>query len=617
MANSAPGVLSVKGLTVAYGTGGSAVSDVSLTLRPGEFVGLTGPSGSGKSTLALALLGLTRENGRIVGGRVLFENRDLLTLSEPALEEIRGRHIAYIAQNPRASLHPMYPVGAQISRVLKAHGAAGGAEQRAVDMLRQMGINDPERRAGAFVHELSGGMAQRALIALALSTDPRLVIADEPTSGLDVTAQAQFLDALWQASRAADTTLVLVTQERGILANYCDRVLALDQGRVVSDTGITGFLTHPATSIATSDPIERAAESAASQADKPDLCQIDEPILCHIEKLRKTFAVRGTRKKLQALDSFSLSIVKGKSVGLVGESGSGKSTLGRCLLKLLEPDSGSVVFAGRDLSKLRPAELRRIRQRMQFVRQDPFDSFDPRWDIERSLVDTIELHNTVPTAEIANEVKRLLAMVGVADDVLGHRPKGLSAGVLQRIAIARALATRPDFLVLDEPTSLLSPHDRQIVLKLLMELHRQLGLTYLLISHDLTSVAAACHRVAVMYLGQMVELGSIAQVFENPVHPYTKALIAAHLEETPPLRRVDGPRAEELAGDIPSPIDLPEGCYLAARCPQAADTCKREAQKLRVLADRRCVRCWRADRHDSDNQAGAEASPSSFVSTTE
>ena len=589
MAGSTKTVLSARGLSVEYADENPTLTDISIDIAEGEIIGLTGSSGSGKSTLAYALLGLTRRGARITGGKIEFDGHDLLALSDVELENVRGRDIALIVQNPRAALHPMYQVGRQISRVYQTHSDSGGAEarQRAIEMLRLVGINDPERRADAFVHELSGGMAQRVLIALALSTNPKLLIADEPTSGLDVTVQAQFLDTMWETSRKTGTAMVLVTQEPGILANYCDRVIELDAGRVMKDVSASEFVSAS----------KQSSTQAPSSAQRES--QNRQPLL-KVEGLRKTFPLRGTKKVVQAVDDVSLSLFAGESVGLVGESGSGKSTVGRCLLKLLESDAGKIIFDGQDLAVINNKSLRQLRQRIQIVQQDPYDSFDPRWSIEQSLSDPLAIHEIVPPSETRAAIEDSLSRVSVDLSVLSRRPKDLSAGVLQRVAIARALLMKPDFLVLDEPTSMLAPQDRHVILDVLKRLRTELGLSYLLISHDLTSVASACDRVVVMYLGQVVEQGPTSDIFEAPIHPYTKALIGAHLEEKPQTRRVDRTDRIDLEGEIPSPIDLPVGCYLATRCPQATDACYTERQVLSSFSSDHDVRCMRVGQFEFD-----------------
>jgi oligopeptide/dipeptide ABC transporter ATP-binding protein len=583
-----PPLLEVAGLRVGYG-GRLAVDGLDLVIRAGEVVGLLGESGCGKSTAAYALLGLARPPGRILGGAVRFAGRDVLAMDEETLRRTRGRDIGLIVQNPRAALNPILRVGAQVATVWRAHntGGARAARERAIEMLRLVGINDPERRADAFAHELSGGMAQRVLIAIALSSAPRLLIADEPTSGLDVTIQAQFLDQMWETTRRTGSAVLLVTQEPGIVANYCDRALVMRDGRIVEDVPTRRLFAAPGSAysrelLATS---ERSVMPPAPGAGAS---------LIEVRSLARTFAVRGTTKRVQAIQDVSFAIGRGETLGLVGESGSGKTTVGRCLLRLLEPDSGVVAYRGQSLGELARTAMRRLRGRLQIVLQDPYDSLNPRWTVGRSLREPLDLHTDLSAAAKRDRVAELLRLVDLPAETAARRPRDLGGGALQRACIARALASQPDFIVLDEPTSVLAPSVRGELVRLLRRLQQELGVSYLFISHDLTTVRDVCHRVAVMYLSQIVELGRTEQIFTAPRHPYSRALLASHLFPDPTRRRVDRPRVERLSGEIPSPIDLPVGCYLVGRCPHAVAACAERRQVLTERPDGGAVRCWRA-----------------------
>ena len=576
-ANAGQNIMDVRDLGISTEQGAPVLFGVDISLKPGEIVGLTGPSGSGKSTLALALLGMVRRGLRFDGGAVRFEGHDLLALGEAEIRTIRGRDIGLITQSPRAAFHPMLTIGRQIGRFWMSHtgGSKAAARARAIEMLKRVGINDPARRVDAYIHELSGGMAQRALIALALSTEPRLLIADDPTSGLDVTVQAQFLDAMWKAARDVGTAMILATQDRGVIANYCDRVIEIRDGMITRKSSVRDYF----------------AQASQGGRDKNfERADASSPVIIRVDGLRKTFPLRGTDKVVQAVDDLTLSIRAGESLGLVGESGSGKSTAGRCILGLLGRDRGVIEFDGSAIPASGVA-LRQFRQRAQIVQQDPNETFDPRWTIGHSLADPLRVHRVVPRAGIRREVTRLVELVSLDPAVLDRRPRDLGAGTLQRLAIARALATQPDFLVLDEPTSVLAPEDCRIILDLLDNLCRDLNIAYLFISHDLTSIASACNRVAVMYLGQIVEVGVTGDIFNDPAHPYTQALIAAYLEEDPYNRRVDRTVEAQLSSDIPSPVDLPPGCNLAPRCPRAEPACHSETQVLEAAGNGRLVRC--------------------------
>lgn len=590
-------IAEVSGLTIAYPRDGGevlAVDRASLSIAPGEMVGLIGETASGKSSLALALLGMVRSPGRRAAGTVRFAGEDLFALSPERLRRIRGRDIGLIVQNPRMALSPLHTVGAQIVNVYRAHNRASRADalRHAVGMLRLVGINDPGRRVHAYPHEISGGMAQRVLIAIALSSKPKLLVADEPTSGLDVTVQAQFLDALWRATRETGSAVLLVSQDLGVIANYCDRAAVIHQGEIVEDRPVRELFAaprHPYTREVLA--LENLAEDTRSH------CTHDEGVapLIEVVHLAKHFPIRGSKKTVQAVADVSFSIRKGETLGLVGESGSGKTTVGRCLLRLIEPSAGEIRFGGADLARLGEDELRRCRAKLQIVLQDPYDQLNPRWRVQDVVGEGIDLHLGLPPHERAARIAELLALAGIPATLAKARPKALSAGLQQRLALARALATEPELVVLDEPTSALPPAARVGIIRQLRELQARLGVSFLFVSHDLNTVRSLCHRVAVMYLGEIVEIGSVEQVFARPQHPYSRALLASHLLPDPIRRRVDRAVRESLKGEIPSPVDLPPGCYLESRCAFSDHArCARERQPLAVAPAGTLVRCWRA-----------------------
>ena len=595
-------ILSARSLNVAFPREGGetrVVKDLTLDIKAGEFVGLMGQPGCGKSTASVALMGLVKPPGRIVSGSVSFLGRDLLTLDEPELREIRGRDVGLIVQNPRTSLHPMLKVGVQISNVYRAHNKVGARDawEHAIGMLRMVGINDPERRAHAYPHELSTGMTQRVLIAMALSSRPRLMIADEPTSGLDVTIQAQFLDQMWEATQATGSAVLLVTQNLGIVANYCDRVLIMVDGTIVESAPVREFFRAPQNAYSRKVlSLQRAAQGDAPRARTARSTDVPPgPALITVKDLSKDFDIRGSAAKVHAADRVSFAIRPRESLGLVGESGSGKTTVGRCLLRLETPTAGEILFRGEPLHAVSEEELRRYRTKLQIVFQDPFDSMNPRWSVAEVIGEMLDLHTSLTGAAKTARIGELLAMVGLDPALHDASPRQLSAGGQQRIAIARAIATSPDFIVLDEPTSALTPETTAEIIHLLMDLSAQLGLAYLFISHDLTTVRYICHQVAVMYLGQIVEIGTKEQVFNTPRHPYSKALLSSHLFPDIEHRRVERKDRTSLEGEIPSPINLPKGCYLYGRCPSQVERCRDMPQVLSTLPDERKVRCWRVE----------------------
>jgi len=586
-------LLQVRDLRVGYQVPGDfvlPVDGVSFDLNPHEVVGLVGDAGSGKSTIALALMGLARSPGKIIGGSAIFDGCDLLRLPDDEIRAIRGRDIGIIVQNPRAALNPMLRVGQQIGYAYRAHNRVSETEARtqAVEMLRLMGINDPERRVAAYAHELSGGMAQRALIAMALSSSPKLLIADEPTSGLDVTIQAQFLDEMWKTVQDTGSAMLLVTQELGVIANFCDRVLVLHQGQIVEDAAVRKFFTNP------QHPYSK--EVLRFYHERSD--EFPEQVsggagFMRIENLTKNFPLRGSDKVVQAVNNVTINVAKGEAVGLVGESGSGKTTVGRCIVRVEHPTAGVVALDGQDITALNSVEMRKIRSRMQIVFQDPFDSVNPRWTVAKILDEPIRVHEGGDKANRRNRAIAALEQVNLDPSLMQAKPRDLGASTLQRINIARALICKPEFVVLDEPTSVLAPRARNSLIALLARLQKELDISYLFISHDLTTVRYLCQRVAVMYLGQIVEEGKVEQVFCNPQHPYSRALLSAHLMPDPTRRRVDYPSPATLDGEIPSPIDVPRGCYLASRCPHVTDACRANPQVLIEMDDGWTVRCER------------------------
>lgn len=579
-------LLEVRDLTVQFG-GFRALDNFSIDVRRGEIVGLLGESGGGKSTAAYAMLGLVKPPGKITAGKVVLEGRDLLKMPPDQLRDIRGGNIGLIVQNPRSALHPMLKVGTQIGNAWSAHnkGDAAQARARAIEMLKLVGINDPERRLDAFAHEMSGGMAQRVLIAMALSSMPRLLVADEPTSGLDVTIQAQFLDQMWQTVQKTGSSVLMVTQEDGIIANYCDRVVVLEKGRVVDQDETRAYFRRAARK----HHIIEHPDASGARVSSPT----EEPLIDVID-LSKQFPIGNSDKKVHAVSDVDLRVRAGEAIGLVGESGSGKSTVGRLIIRLLDANKGRIAFRGRELRSMPKAELKKFRARVQIVLQDPYDSVDNRWSVAKILMEPLDVHTKLSRSEKVQRVRELMRLVELDETLLDKRPRDLGAGALQRVNIARSLATDPEFIVLDEPTSVLAPSARASLIALLRRLQTELGLSFLFISHDLTTVSQVCDRVAVMYLGQIVEVAETGDLFDRPRHPYTKALIASHLAPDPENRRVDRENQDTLAGEIPSPIDLPKGCFLHSRCSYRLERCQSEPQPLLPDATGRNVRCWRA-----------------------
>ncbi|TDC73982.1 dipeptide ABC transporter ATP-binding protein [Streptomyces hainanensis] len=524
-----PPLLAVRDLRVSYRTRAGtvpAVRGASLTVAAGETVALVGESGSGKSSVGLAVLGLLPDGTEPVSGSVELDGRNLVGLPERALRGVRGREIGFVPQDPKASLNPVQRVGAQVAEVLRIHGLERGraaAARRARELLGEAGLPEPDRVAERFPHELSGGMCQRVLIAIALAGRPRLLIADEPTSALDVTVQRHLLDHLADVTRRAGTGLLLITHDLAVATERAERVAVMSDGRVV-ETGpsadVIGAPSHPYTRELVAAAPSLTAPPATPAA--PDA----EPLLT-VENVRRVFRTRlpqGGRQVTTAVDGVSFTLPRGGSLGVVGESGSGKSTLAQLLLRLDRPDAGRIVLDGVDLTSVPAGRLRRLRRHVQPVFQDSYGSLDHTFTVAEAIAEPLRAFG-VPGR--ARRVADLLDLVRLPAAAGARRPTELSGGQRQRVCIARALALTPRLLVLDEPVSALDVSVQARILTLLAELREELGLAYVFISHDLAVVRQVCDRVLVMRRGRAVEQGAVADVFSGPRHPYTQELLAA------------------------------------------------------------------------------------------
>ena len=577
--SNAAQLLQAENLSVTYGDT-SVVNGLDMRVGRGEFVALTGPPGCGKSTAALALLGLTRSPGRISSGRVLLGNRDLLAMDHQEASGLRGSDIALVSQGPRGALHPLLRIGDQLTRVLRAGGDldARAARAEALSWLDRVGIQDPAARIDAYAHELSTGMAQRVVFAMALCRKPSLLVADEPTSGLDVTIQAQVLDDLAATVRSLGTSVLFITQDLSLVARYCQRVLLMDTGRIVDEQTAQAFLSAPR------HPYSRSVVALARATPATEAAAPEPDVLLDIHAARKIFPGSRGGASVVAVDDVDLSLRRGETLGLVGESGSGKTTLARCLLQLETLDGGRVELQGTALGEA-GAESRAQRAAIQGVFQDPLDSMNPRWSAARIVAEPLARLTSLDRRARRARALEMLQRVGLDETAARALPAALSAGEQQRVAVARAMATDPALIVLDEPTSVLDPQARAELLQLLQQLQEQFRVSYLFISHDLASIRHSCHRVAVLYQGQIVELGSAGQIFETPAHPYTRALIDAETGS------VDASQVR-LSGDISGTAR--EGCRLSPRCPFATQPCRESVQALSRLRDGRHLRCSRA-----------------------
>jgi peptide/nickel transport system ATP-binding protein len=525
-------LLAIENLSVTLPAGGDrrfAVEDLSLTVNPDEIVCLVGESGSGKSMTAHAVLGLLPPGTGIAAGRVLFRGTDLATLNRAALRQVRGGDIAMIFQEPLSALNPLHRVGRQIAESLEVHADGGlskaQARARAQALLADVGLPDPPVLARSYPFQLSGGQRQRVMIAMALANDPALLLADEPTTALDVTTQRQVLDLIRRIQAERRMGVLFITHDFGVVADLADRVLVMREGRIVEEGVGRTILRTPR------DPYTRTLIEAIPGRRPPSTRSeaAAEPILT-VESLCKTFVTRQglfrPARRVNAVDHVSFQVRRGETVAVVGESGSGKSTLGRILLRLADPDAGSIRFEGEEVGSLRGEALRGYRRKVQIVFQDPFSSLNPRQKVGDAIARG-PMAFGAPRSEADATAAHLLDLVGLDPSAAGRYPHEFSGGQRQRVAIARALALEPRMLVADEAVSALDVSVQAQVLALLAELKRKFGLTMLFITHDLRVAAEIADTVMVMRRGAIVERGTPAALFSAPSDPYTRELLAA------------------------------------------------------------------------------------------
>ena len=526
-------LVDVRQLSVSYRSGEqltSAVKQLSLAIAEGETVAIVGESGSGKSTLANAILGLLPDNAQISGGELWVAGNDLTHASERQKRGVRGRTVGLVPQDPMVSLNPTLRVGQQIAEALiLAHGKRyPGVDADIVELLQQVGIDKPVLRARQYPHELSGGMRQRVLIAIALAGNPRLIIADEPTSALDVTVQRKILDHLQRLVSERGISLLIITHDLGVATDRADRILVMQQGELVEQGPPRQILDAPQHDY-TRALIAAAPAFARRREPLLNLDPTQAPILS-LHHVGKTFAlpkVKGEASTFLALEDLSLEVYPGQTLAIVGESGSGKSTALRIALGLEKPSHGRVHFEQQDITDLSWREFRPLRQRIQLVQQNPFAALDPRLTIFESIVEPLESFGLLKGAALEQAARELISRVHLPVSYLDRLPRELSGGQCQRVAIARALALKPDLLLLDEPVSALDVSVQAHILELLEELQREMGIAYVLVSHDLSVVANFAHQVLVLRHGRVIEHGSVEHIFKRPATEYTRELIAA------------------------------------------------------------------------------------------
>ena len=661
-------VLRVSNLVTALHNKARIVDDVSFVIEPGETFALLGESGCGKSMTALTLMRLLPDGIHCASGEVTLAGDNVLTLPEREMCEVRGRKIAMIFQEPGLSLNPVMTVGEQIVEVLTLHHAMKNAvaEERAIALLQQVGIPDPAQRLHEYPFQLSGGMKQRVMIAMALAGEPELLIADEPTTALDVTIQAQVLQLLRETQSQQGMAMLLITHDLGVVAQMAHHVAVMYAGQIIEQAPREILFSHPQHPYtkklfaALPDTHPKGQLLAAIPGNVPALgsikqgcrfaprcdqawahCHEQEPlwtstvvgqgVRCHlvdkdnqagrsaenieqiiqseglifnshgadpqlsvlnVKDLQVHFPIRkGILQRtvgfVKAVDGVSLNIETGRTLALVGESGCGKTTVGKALLQLVKPTAGNVLFSDVEMTGLHAYQLRALRGGMQMIFQDPYASLNPKMRVAEILQEGMDaLSIGLNSVERQQRIDVLLDQVGLAQTAKWRYPHEFSGGQRQRIAIARALAVNPKLLICDEPTSALDVSVQAQILNLLKSLQQELGLSYLFITHNLAVVEYIAHEVCVMYLGRIVERGTVDEIMHHAQHPYTRALMSA-------IPRIDGSRAEliRLTGEMPSPAKPPTGCYFHPRCAHAFEACRLTYPNARNVSTSHSVHC--------------------------
>ena len=579
-AGAAEPILSVENLTASFlvdGVWKPVVRDVSFSVAPGETVAIVGESGSGKSVTSLSIMRLLQSDSSRIEGTIMLGGRDLLSLPEHEMRKVRGNDVSMIFQEPMTSLNPLFTIGDQISEALLCHKDMSAADAKAetIRLLEKVRIPSAASRFDEYPHRFSGGMRQRVMIAMALASKPKLLIADEPTTALDVTIQGQILDLIKMLQEEEGTSVLFITHDMGVVAEIADRTVVMYRGEQV-ETGATADIfhrgQHPYTRALLSAvpvlgsmqsyeqplrfPVVNAATGESdTPAEVPDTVAKEKPVL-QVKNLTKRFDIHSglfgkLRGRVHAVENVSFDLFAGETLSLVGESGCGKSTTGRAIMRLIEPQSGSVIVGGRNVLSLERRDMREMRKSVQMIFQDPFASLNPRMTVGQAIAEPYLEHNLGTAREAKDVVADMLRKVGLTPDMAGRYPHEFSGGQRQRICIARALALQPKVIVADESVSALDVSIKAQVINLMLDLQQSLNLSFLFISHDMAVVERVSHRVAVMYLGEIVEIGSRAAVFGNPQHDYTKKLMAAVPVPDPDRRREKRANASE---ELKSPI---------------------------------------------------------------
>lgn len=585
--------LEIKNLKINYKTfeGSKPVLDIDyIGVERGKTYGLVGESGAGKTVLALAVQKLLAvPPGEILSGEILIDGEDVLKLSQKDMEKrIRGKKVSMIFQDPMSTLNPVFTVGEQMRKVVTTQRKVSKkeADKVVLDMVRTVKLPDPEKMVNKYPHELSGGQRQRVIIAMALLCGAELIIADEPTRNLDVTIQAGILKLIAELQKEFSVAVLYISNNLGLVSAMCDQIGILRNGVIVEQGDPREIMQNPQ-----HEYTKTLLNAISVKSRDRSNADTNEENLLEVKGLKKYFPIKSEFRSekglsVKAVDGVDFTLRKGEIMGIVGESGCGKSTLVNTILFLHNPTEGTVIFDNKDIYNLGKQELRKARSDVQIVFQDPFWSLNPRWLVKDIIGEPLKVHKKLNADQFIEKIRELMTMVGLDPEDMYKYPHEFSGGQRQRLAIARALSVEPKLIVLDEPTSAIDVISQAQILELIEELKERLGLTYIMISHDLNVVHSMSDKIMIMYLGKVVELGTAEDVFQNPKHPYTVALFNA----IPDLHTKSVEELATIEGDVPSAIKLPSGCRFHPRCEHCMDICRNEDPESKMV-DNRYVKC--------------------------
>ena len=575
-------MLEIKDLSVRYGKQAPTIEHFNLNMKKGEIISVVGESGSGKTTVIRAVLGALAGGGKVTQGDILFNGKSLLTNTKDEWRQLRGTRISMIFQDCGGTLNPIRKIGSQFVEYICTHSKVSKDEawKKGVSMLEKMRLPEAENIMNSYPHQLSGGMRQRVGIAMAMTFNPELLLADEPTSALDVTTQAQIVRQMMELRDDFHTGIIIVTHNIGVAAYMADQLIVMQNGKVVDQGTRDEVMNHP-----TSDYTKKLL-AAVPEMEGAVLFKESDIVLSAKHIVKQFPASHG--RTLTACNDINLNVYKGKTLGIVGESGCGKSTFVRMVISLDKPTSGEILYHGKNLADLSKKETWLNRQNMQMVFQDPLASFDPKMKIVDILTEPLINFGKLKKSEKEAKARELLEMVELPGDFVDRYPHNMSGGQRQRISIARALSLEPEILVCDEATSALDVSVQESVIELLVRLQKEKNISMLFICHDLALIRSFAHQIAVMYLGNIVEVIPGEDVTEHAVHPYTQALLGAQFS----IHMDPSQKIQSIESEAPSPLDVPKGCPFQNRCEHCTDRCKAEMPKLKEIAPGHAVACF-------------------------